>query len=466
MKRKGYIAVLAMCMALAAAGCGDEDKAKESSTGTTETQQEVENQEAESQEPEEKDPEGGTRLVSVDSVEKYITIGEYKGMVLDNTVEEVTDEDVENQVLQNLKEKAEEVTAKSASVETGDTVTINFVGTKDGVAFEGGTANNYDVTIGDGKMIPGFEDGIIGMKIGETKEVPVTFPENYQKAEMAGVEAVFQITLQNFRRPPELTDEWAAANTDFGTAEEYRASVRSQLETSAQAQAESSLRTTAWTTVYTNSEVMEYPQEDIDNAVAEFKRQAQSYAQQGNMELEDFVESQGVSMEDFEEQCLQYAQAKVKQDLIIQGIMDAEGMTLEDEESLAIQDQLVQQYGAGDLATLIDTYGQEAVDESIGLVRVENFIIANASFEQGDAEQAADAAGEGDGTQADAAAEGDAVQTDAATEGETVPAEGGDAQTDVGEAAQGDNAGEGETPQADPAAESGDAQADSTDTQQ
>lgn len=416
MKRRGYIAVLAMCMVLAA-GCGDEDKVKESST-EAETQQAAENQEAESQEPEEKDPEGGTRLVSVDSVEKYITIGEYKGMVLDNTVEEVTDEDVENQVRENLKEKAEEVTAKNAVVETGDTVTINFVGTKDGVAFEGGTANNYDVTIGDGKMIPGFEDGIVGMKKGETKEVPVTFPEDYQKAEMAGVEAVFKITLQTFRRPPELTDEWAAANADVGTAEEYRASVRSQLEISAQAQAENSLRTTAWTTVYTNSEVMEYPQEDIDNAVAEFKRQAQNYAQQGNMELEEFVESQGVSMEDFEEQCLQYAQAKVKQDLIIQGIMDAEGMTLEDEESLAIQDQLVQQYGSGDLAALIDTYGQEAVDESIGLIRVENFIIANANFEQ------TDAAAEGGGAQANEAAESetapadpDAVSGDAQTEG-------------------------------------------------
>lgn len=426
MKRRGYIAVLAMCMVLAA-GCGDEDKVKESST-EAETQQAAENQEAESQEPEEKDPEGGTRLVSVDSVEKYITIGEYKGMVLDNTVEEVTDEDVENQVRENLKEKAEEVTAKNAVVETGDTVTINFVGTKDGVAFEGGTANNYDVTIGDGKMIPGFEDGIVGMKKGETKEVPVTFPEDYQKAEMAGVEAVFKITLQTFRRPPELTDEWAAANADVGTAEEYRASVRSQLEISAQAQAENSLRTTAWTTVYTNSEVMEYPQEDIDNAVAEFKRQAQNYAQQGNMELEEFVESQGVSMEDFEEQCLQYAQAKVKQDLIIQGIMDAEGMTLEDEESLAIQDQLVQQYGSGDLAALIDTYGQEAVDESIGLVRVENFIIANANFEQ------TDAAAEGGGAQADAAAEGDGAQANEAAESETAPADpdavSGDAQTE------------------------------------
>ena len=100
------------------------------------------------------------------------------------------------------------------------------------------------------------------------------------------------------------------------------------------------------------------------------------------MELKDFVESQGISMDDFEAQCKQYAQAKVKQDLIIQGIMDAEGMTLEDDESLAIQNQLVEQYASGNLATLIDTYGQVAVDESIGLMRVQDFIIANANYDK------------------------------------------------------------------------------------
>ena len=138
------------------------------------------------------------------------------------------------------------------------------------------------------------------------------------------------------------------------------------------------------------------------------------------MELKDFVESQGVSMDDFEAQCQQYAQAKVKQDLIIQGIMDAEGMTLEDEESLAIQNQLVEQYASGDLAALIDTYGQVAVDESIGLMRVQDFIIANANYDQPAADtadsQAADEAETTDtaentdntGAAADSASEPDA----------------------------------------------------------
>ena len=294
----------------------------------------------------------------MDNVEKYVTIADYKGITLDNSVPEVTDEDIENRIAENLKDNSAEVTDENAVIQNGDTATINFVGTKDGEAFEGGTGNNYDLVIGSGTMIPGFEEGIVGMKKGETKDVPVTFPESYRNSELAGQDAVFQITVQSFKRPPELTDDWVAANTDYKTIDEYKASVRAQLEQEAQDQADSSLRSTAWNTVYTNSEVVEYPEKDVEEAVKTFKKQAEAYAKQGNMELEDFVESQGVSMDDFEAQCQQYAQAKVKQNLLIQGIMDAEGMTLEDEESLAIQNQLVEQYASGDLAVLIDTYGQ------------------------------------------------------------------------------------------------------------
>lgn len=369
MKKKLYLAVLATCMMLAWNGCGNDKETAENDTAAEQTEQ--------TSDAADSDESGSTRLVSVDNVEKYVTIAEYKGIALDHSVAGVTDENVEKRVAQNLQGKSEEVTDKDAVIQNGDTATINFVGTKDGVAFEGGTANNYDLVIGSGTIIPGFEEGILGMKKGETKDITVTFPKNSQSSELAGQEAVFQITVQSFKRPPELTDTWAAANTDYKTADEYRASVRTQLEQEAQDQAESSLRSTAWTTVYSNSEVVEYPEKDIEEATQEFRSQIEAYAKQGNMELEDFVKSQGVSMDDFEAQCQQYAQNKVKQNLIIQGIMDAEGMTLEDEESLAIQNELVEKYASGDLAALIDTYGQVAVDETIGLIRVEDFIIAN-----------------------------------------------------------------------------------------
>lgn len=385
MKRKAYLAALVMCMALAVNGCGN-NKSEADSSDAQATEQEADTSSSKT------DSEGNTRLVSVDSVEKYVTIADYKGITLDNTVQEVTDTDIDNRVAENLQNKSETVNDADAVIQNGDTATINFVGTKDGEAFEGGTANNYDLVIGSGTMIPGFEEGIVGMKKGETKDVTVTFPESYRSSDLAGQEAVFQITVQSFKRPPELTDDWVTANTDYQNTDEYKESVRSELEQENQEQAENSLRSTAWNTVYTNSEVVEYPEEDVNDAVETFKKQAEAYAKQADMELEDFVESQGVSMDDFEAQCQQYAQAKVKQNLIIQGIMDAEGMTLDDKECLAIQDQLVEQYASGDLATLIDTYGQVAVDETIGLMRVEDFIIANANYDQtaGEDAEAAD----------------------------------------------------------------------------
>lgn len=243
------------------------------------------------------------------------------------------------------------------------------------------------------------------MKKGETKDVTVTFPESYRNTDLAGQEAVFQITVQSFKRAPELTDEWVTANTDSSNVDEYKASVRTQLEQDAQDQAENSLRSTAWTTIFTNSEVLEYPEKDMDEAAKNFKSIAESYAKQADMELDEFIESQGIAQEDFDAQCQQYAQAKVKQDLIIQGIMDAEGMTFDDEESLAIQNDLVEQYGSGDLATLIDTYGQVAVDESIGLTRVEDFIVANATFEQASDDSTAEDTGAEDSTKTDSAAD-------------------------------------------------------------
>ena len=417
MKRKAYLAALVMCMALAVNGCGDNKETTDTENTATEqqTEESEETEDTQEQAASYTDSTGATRLVSVDNVEKYVTIADYKGITLDNSVQEVTDEAVENRVAENLKSSAEAVTDENATIQNGDTATINFVGTKDGEAFEGGTGNNYDLVIGSGSMIPGFEEGIVGMKKGETKDVPVTFPENYRNTELAGQDAVFQITVQSFKRPPELTDDWVAANTDYKTVDEYKVNVRTQLEQEAQEQADNSLRSTAWSTVYTNSEVVEYPEKDVEEASKTFRNQAEAYAKQGNMELEDFVASQGVSMDDFEAQCQQYAQAKVKQDLIIQGIMDAEGMTLEDEESLAIQNQLVEQYASGDLAALIDTYGQVAVDESIGLIRVQNFIIANANYDQTASDDTSDAAdGEVTGTTADTgtAADGTASGTE------------------------------------------------------
>ena len=364
MRRRIYLAALAAGLMMTLSACGD---AAVIDT-TTMDGSNVSGSEEEK-----------TRLVSVDNVEKYITVGEYKGLVLSNMVNEITDADIDIQIDENLLAAAQKV---SDVVQEGDLVTINYVGTCGGNTFQGGTANNYDLIVGQGYMEEGFEAGLIGMKKGDTKDIVLTMPQDYMDESLAGQEVVYKVTLQNVRRKPELTDKWVAANSDCATVAEYRESVRAKLEEAAAASADEVLKNTAWSTVLENSEVKEYPQEDLDNAAESYKKQMEFYAQQADMDLDTFVDSQGISQEVFEEQCQQYAQGKVKQNLIIQAIMDAEGISLDDEECLEIQEQLIVDSGAADLAELIDIYGQDGVDESIGLLRVENFIIQNASVEQ------------------------------------------------------------------------------------
>lgn len=367
MKKKIYLAMLAVCFALTASACGNGGAVI---TDGTKTEGAADGKKAET---------GTTRLVSVENVEKYITIGEYKGLTLDNTVDAITDDDVQAQIDENLKDKAEPV---SDAAKEGDLVTVNYTGTKDGQTFDGGTANNYDFVIGDGQMFEEFENGVIGMKKGDTKEIKIDFPSDYADETLAGKEVIYKVTVQNVRREGELTDEWVAKNTDYTTVDDYRESIRSELEKNAKESAQEVLKNTAWSTVLENSEVKEYPQEDVDKAVSEFKKSMEVYAKQADMTLEEFTDSQGISQDDFDEQCQQYAEGKVKQNLIVQGIMDAEGLSLDDKESLQLQDKLVEQMGVSSIAELVGTYGQDYVDESVGLLRVEEFIIKNASVSE------------------------------------------------------------------------------------
>ena len=395
--------MLVACFALTATACSDRGAVV---TDDTKAEKQAEGKKAEA---------GSTRLVSVDNVDKYITIGEYKGLILDNTVDAITDDDVQSQIDQELQDKAEPV---SEGAKEGDLVTVNYTGTIDGQTFDGGTANNYDFVIGDGQMFTEFEDGVTGMQKGDTKEIQIDFPSDYGDSTLAGKTAVYKVTVQNVRRTAELTDEWVAKNTDYTTVDEYKEGVRSKLEADAKQSAQEVLKNTAWSTVLENSEVKEYPQEDIDGAVSEFKKSMELYAKQADMTLEEFISSQGISQDDFDEQCQQYAEGKVKQNLIVQGIMDAEGLSLDDKESLQLQEKLVKQMGAGNLAELVGTYGQDYVDESVGLLRVEDFIISNASvsdkISNGDTTaEDAEAAVQNSGQDAeDESADQDASETD------------------------------------------------------
>ena len=378
MKKKAVVAMLIMCMAVSAAACGKSSDTEKTTTETTDTK-DSEDSEKDSTDTDTKetDSSGENRLVSVKDVSKYVTIGEYKGLELTRTSQSVTDDDVQAEINYNLEDNGTEV--KDGTVENGDTVTINFTGTIDGKEFDGGSAEDYELVVGDGEMIDGFEDGIVGMKSGETKELDLTFPDDYYEESVAGKAVVFKVTLQKFTRPAELTDEWVAENTEYKTVDEYRAAVKTQLEDTAVQTADYELYSDAWNEVQAASEIKDYPKEDVDAAKKSYQELNEKYVKDAGMEMADFLESQGMSEEDYESECQQYAESKVEQNLIVQGIMDAEGLSIEDKETQKLKDDLIKEYGFASIDEMIETYGEQEVNESLALLRVERFIVDNAN---------------------------------------------------------------------------------------
>ena len=378
MKKKAVVAMLIMCMAVSAAACGKSSDTEKTTTETTDTK-DSEDSEKDSTDTDTKetDSSGENRLVSVKDVSKYVTIGEYKGLELTRTSQPVTDDDVQAEINYNLEDNGSEV--KDGTVENGDTVTINFTGTIDGKEFDGGSAEDYELVVGDGEMIDEFEDGIVGMKSGETKELDLTFPDDYYEESVAGKAVVFKVTLQKFTRPAELTDEWVAENTEYKTVDEYRAAVKTQLEDTAVQTADYELYSDAWNEVQADSEIKDYPKEDVDAAKKSYQELNEKYVKDAGMEMADFLESQGMSEEDYESECQQYAESKVEQNLIVQGIMDAEGLSIDDEETQKLKDDLIKEYGFASIDEMIETYGEQEVNESLALLRVERFIVDNAN---------------------------------------------------------------------------------------
>ena len=378
MKKKAVAAMLIMCMAVSAAACGKSSDTEKTTTETTDTK-DSEDSEKDSTDTDTKEVASseGKRLVSVKDVSKYVTIGEYKGLELTRTSQPVTDDDVQAEINYNLEDNGSEV--KDGTVENGDTVTINFTGTIDGKEFDGGSAEDYELVVGDGEMIDGFEDGIVGMKSGETKELDLTFPDDYYEESVAGKAVVFKVTLQKFTRPAELTDEWVAENTEYKTVDEYRAAVKTQLEDTAVQTADYELYSDAWNEVQAASEIKDYPKEDVDAAKKSYQELNEKYVKDAGMEMADFLESQGMSEEDYESECQQYAESKVEQNLIVQGIMDAEGLSIDDEETQKLKDDLIKEYGFASIDEMIETYGEQEVNESLALLRVERFIVDNAN---------------------------------------------------------------------------------------
>jgi len=268
------------------------------------------------------------------TVKPEVKLGDYKGLEVEETDATVTDEDVQAELTKLQERQAELVVKEDGTVEQGDTAVIDFEGFVDGVAFEGGKGENYPLEIGSGSFIPGFEEALIGTKSGVETDVNVTFPEEYHSAELAGKAATFKVTVHEIKSKelPELNDEFAKdVNDEVETLDALKAKIKADLEESKKAQAEGSLRDALVQKAADNSEV-EIPEvmfeSQVDRMVKDFE---QRIAGQG-LNLELYYQFTGTKEEDLRGQMRTDAEARVKIDLTIDAIIEAEKIEATEEE--------------------------------------------------------------------------------------------------------------------------------------
>ena len=310
------------------------------------------------------------------SDEASITLGNYKGLTLTAVREEVTDADIDAE-LDALRQQYPAVVEGRAAKE-GDVANIDYVGTKDGVAFDGGTASGYNLSLGNGGFIDGFEDGVVGMMPGEEKDLNLTFPEEYHSAELAGQDVVFHVTLNQLMSPEEtaVDDDLAkrALGDDSAVLEDLRAQVSASLESQAEANYFNAAGNELLTQVINDSQITADP-DAVDQMHQQLLTTYTAYASQYGLELADFL---SLFLGTDEEGLKANAETLVKQEMVLDEIIAAEGLSATDEQ----KDLLAQMNYFTDADEMIATYGEESADELFNMGAAYYYLIENAAAEE------------------------------------------------------------------------------------
>lgn len=268
------------------------------------------------------------------TVEPEVELGDYKGLEIEKQETELTDEELQESIDHSLSHLADMVVKEDGVVENGDTVNIDFSGSVDGEAFEGGQAEKYDLEIGSGSFIPGFEEQLEGLKTGEEKDVVVTFPEEYHAEELAGKEATFKTKINEikFKEVPELDDEIAnELDSEANSVDEYKENLRKRLAEQKETNAENVEKEEAINKATENAKI-DIPQAmintELDRMVQEF---AQRIQQQG-LDLQTYFQISGQDESQMREQMKGDAEQRVKTNLTLTAIADAENIEVSEED--------------------------------------------------------------------------------------------------------------------------------------
>jgi trigger factor len=279
-------------------------------------------------------------------VKPEATVKKYKGLEVEKTVVEVTDEDVDKDIEETRSKNARIITVEDRPLKDGDVSTIDFEGFLNDVAFEGGKGTDFELTIGSGQFIPGFEEQLIGMNIGDTKEIKVTFPTEYHSEELAGKETTFKVTLKAIKEKqlPNLDDEFVKDVSEFETLDEYKKSVKDKILEHKQEHAKHDKEAKVVAELIKNVEV-EIPESMVESQIDESLEQFNANLSYQGMSIDKYMQMLNTNMEDMRKQFRSSAENDVKLKLALEYIKKAEDVEVSDLEIDAKIEELAKQYG-------------------------------------------------------------------------------------------------------------------------
>lgn len=280
------------------------------------------------------------------TVKPEVKLGEYKGLEVEEISPEVSEEDIDNELKTLQGRQAELVVKEEGKAENGDTLIIDFDGFVDGEQFEGGKAENYSLELGSNSFIPGFEEQLVGTVAGESKDVEVSFPEEYHAAELAGKPAVFKVTVHEIKGKelPTLDDEFAKdVDEEVETLDALKAKIRTRLEDSKKHEAEHHLRDTVVEKAAANAE-MELPAVMVETEVDRMTKEFEQRLQMQGMNLELYFQFSGQDENALREQMKAEAETRVRVNLTLEAIAKEENLEVTDEEVTAELAKMAEMY--------------------------------------------------------------------------------------------------------------------------
>lgn len=286
--------------------------------------------------------------VSVE-IKPEVVLGDYKGLEIEAVPDEVSDEMIENEIDKQRHLNARHINIDDRAAEDGDKVNIDFEGKVDGVAFEGGSAEDQELELGSGSFIPGFEEGIVGHEIGETFDIDVKFPEDYFNEDLKGKDAVFTITLKSIavEELPEVDDEFIKDISEFDTVDEYKADLKKQKTEEVEANAKNIRMDRALEAAAANAKV-DVPEVMVNNAIDEQIRSMDNNMRSQGLQLEQYLQMLGQSLDDFKDSMRPDAEKEVLKSLVLEAIVEAEKFEISDDEVEAYAREMSERYFKGD----------------------------------------------------------------------------------------------------------------------